>query len=475
MSKIKDVKRESKPVGGLAWILANKILFILHTFLYVAVTGLLIVIWAVTFDPVSAAVSQAVPEGAQQMASAAALFWPIIPILGWLIGYGFHAVTYLMYNDKIEYLANVRRVSLFGILFIYHAWFFASVNLLLIVINVSIISEPFFTWPLLIWGIGFGIHAVGFFTWDIMMQKEISNLKRVKPEFSENQAIYVSRLKIMQIWLLLANVAYLIGTIILIYTRPLWGLEINYYVNGVLIDPIINLIPWMILVGVHALSFLLFNYMRSINGIKSSLILDMVAYAAFNIYYIIVQVTLPELVSRQLEIWVHYPLILWGIVLAVHIVVMLKWDMFLPSATEKIKGPSTEGFEDFQLKRKAIILLFWQWTFIAHICVYIAGIILLSVDLTALGLSDVIIHVIMGWLIGLTIHSACFVIILKKIKGFLTWTAILHIAAYIPTCVYLVLINVLIAPGILWSVIAIAGWGIGLGLHVLLAYLAKNR
>jgi len=30
-------------------------------------------------------------------------------------------------------------------------------------------------------------------------------------------------------------------------------------------------------------------------------------------------------------------------------------------------------------------------------------------------------------------------------------------------------------PEFAWSAIAIGGWGIGLGFHILLAYLAKNR
>ncbi len=43
------------------------------------------VIWAVSFESVSTAISQEVLEDVQGTASAAVLFWPIIPILGWLI------------------------------------------------------------------------------------------------------------------------------------------------------------------------------------------------------------------------------------------------------------------------------------------------------------------------------------------------------------------------------------------------------
>ena len=81
----------------------------------------------------------------------------------------------------------------------------------------------------------------------------------------------------------------------------------------------------------------------------------------------------------------------------------------------------------------------------------------------------------MGWLIGVAVHGAFFISYYKQIRAFLSWTAIIHAAVYITVGVYLVILNVTIATGIAWSAIALGGWGIGFGLHVLLAYLVKNR
>ncbi|MBY9006900.1 MAG: 2TM domain-containing protein, partial [Candidatus Lokiarchaeota archaeon] len=49
----------------------------------------------------------------------------------------------------------------------------------------------------------------------------------------------------------------------------------------------------------------------------------------------------------------------------------------------------------------------------------------------------------------------------------------IHIGAYIPTSIFLVVANIIFFPEFLWSVIAIAGWGVGLGLHLLIANLTK--
>ncbi|GAG57958.1 unnamed protein product, partial [marine sediment metagenome] len=68
-----------------------------------------------------------------------------------------------------------------------------------------------------------------------------------------------------------------------------------------------------------------------------------------------------------------------------------------------------------------------------------------------------------------------YVIALKQITAFLMWTAVLHSAAYIGGIPLLVTINILFAPAILWSAIALGGWAIGLGAHLLLAFLTRKQ
>ncbi|MHA1688446.1 MAG: 2TM domain-containing protein, partial [Promethearchaeota archaeon] len=269
----KDLGKEN--VKGLAGILSNKDLFILHTFIYIAVNGLLILIWALTTDFLS------VP-------------WPFYSILGWGIGYGFHAVTFLMYNDKIKSLSVARRKGKFAILYIYHAWFYVSVNILIIVANITIIEYLLFLWPLLVWGIGFAIHSIGFFTWDKRLIQEKNYFKPYFPNLPEKNLEYLADLKNIQFWLLVGNVAYFTVSVILAYTAPLFGV---YYMtsiqNGVMIDPIYNIIPWAIFLGIHGCSYYLFKYKLTIPLLNSSLMLNMLAYIAYNVYFIILQILNP--------------------------------------------------------------------------------------------------------------------------------------------------------------------------------------
>lgn len=67
-------------------VLTNKVLFIIHAFLYLAVNGLIALLWAINLS------LEPIP------------FIPIFPILGWGIGIGIHAITYIMYNEKSQLL-----------------------------------------------------------------------------------------------------------------------------------------------------------------------------------------------------------------------------------------------------------------------------------------------------------------------------------------------------------------------------------
>jgi len=77
--------------SGLIKIFSHRILFLIHLFAYVAVSLLLILIWAVSL-PVLPSV----------------YFIPFFPIFGWGFGIGAHSLVYLMYNDKIKYLSELR-------------------------------------------------------------------------------------------------------------------------------------------------------------------------------------------------------------------------------------------------------------------------------------------------------------------------------------------------------------------------------
>jgi hypothetical protein len=445
---------EEKKVSGLAAFLAHRIVFALHAFAYISVSLLLAIIWLVTTGM-----------------TGITFFWPFYPMFGWGFGIGFHLIAYLMYNDKIEYLARVRRMSVFNILFVFHAWFYLSVNTFLMIINLTFTpNNLFFIWSVILWGIGFAFHAVGFFTWETYTSKETQKIKRLHPEYSEKRVASIANSNIVQFWLLIIHISYFAVTNILFYL----GDYIPYLdVSGMtLIDTIYGSIAWGILLGIHALEYYFF-VMKTEKGksIWKSLYLHIAAYAALNLFLIVYQFT-----RSTIMVWIHYPLILWGLVLALHLFVSLRWDQFVNAAKDLMERQIIESLEEFELRKEAIKFLFIEFELIAHILIYIGTMILLAIQFSIQGIDMILlIYPIFGWLIAISINASFLWIFYTQESSFLRATAVIHIMVYIPTSILLVMINILFVPRILWSVIAMAGWGIGLGLHILLAYLLTQK
>ncbi|HEY0088048.1 MAG TPA: 2TM domain-containing protein, partial [Candidatus Lokiarchaeia archaeon] len=78
---------------------------------------------------------------------------------------------------------EVRRKSTFSVLYVYHLFFYTSINVFLFIIDISTFGIWFFYWPLLLWGIGFGVHSLGFFTWERSLNKAANKLKTKHPDF----------------------------------------------------------------------------------------------------------------------------------------------------------------------------------------------------------------------------------------------------------------------------------------------------
>jgi hypothetical protein len=441
-------------VSGLAAFLANRIVFYLHAFAYLSVNLLLIIIWAVTTG-----------------LTGIGYFWPLFVMFGWGFPFGLHFIAYLMYNDKIQYLANVRRQSAFSILFVFHAWLYLSINTFIMIINFTFTPDlPYFIWVVALWGIGFGFHAIGFLVWRPFITKEEEKLKTTFPNYSEKRIESIASSHVIQFWLLLIHLSYFIVVNLLFYLEeflPFINLEGMNFINI-----IYGSIAWGIIVGIHALEYYFF-VIRVEKGepIWKSFYLHIIAYLALNIFLIIYQFT-----RSTFMIWIHYPLISWGVVLALHLYVTLNWEKFLSSAKELMQRQISEQLEDFELRKEAIKFLFIDFELIAHILIYISTIILLGIQFAIEGIDLILlIYPIFGWLIAISINASFLWIFYTQESSFLKATAAIHISVYIPTSILMVLINILFAPGILWSVIAIAGWGIGVGLHVLLAYLLTKK
>lgn len=434
-------------------ILSHRILFAIHAFVYVAVNLLLVLIWGITLG-----------------LAENKYFWPFFAMFGWGFGIGFHALIYLMYNDIIPYLTKIRDQSVLGLSFIFHAWFYVMVNIFLLIINLTsldLLNLLWFPWALGGWGIGFGFHAVGFFTWEKNFNNQLEKL-RTKGDYSEKQLKKVANVKIAGFWILLIHVAYFIVVNILIYTTGI--LEVIRQIPDIeMTEPIYSTITWSILLLLHILGYYLFNYVEKLKPILKGLIWHAVAFISMNIYAIVYQFAPQNPIP-----WIQYSTILWGVVLALHGLVVFKWDSIKKPALEKVKS-IYKDLEEFEYNAKANRRIFWQCSFMFHIPVYILGVILIGMQFPSLGIDiTLLVYPAMGWLIGLCVHCTIFIVVWKNITGFWKWTAMLHLGAYIPTSIFLVIINTLLLPELLWSVIAIAGWGIGFGAHVLIAILVKK-
>ena len=115
----------------------------LHVFLYSSVMGLLVLIWAIRVSRMGLR-----------------FFWPMYPMFGWGFACGLHLILYLSYNNKIRFLSKIRQRPYFGAFFITHAWFYISVSIFLIVINVLYSAFPWSAFAIIGWGIGFGFHVI---------------------------------------------------------------------------------------------------------------------------------------------------------------------------------------------------------------------------------------------------------------------------------------------------------------------------
>ncbi|TFG20358.1 MAG: 2TM domain-containing protein [Promethearchaeota archaeon] len=404
----------------------NRIFVILHLFVYLAVSGLLTLIWAL--------------DGGLNF------FWPVFAMLGWGIGIGIHLITYLIYYDIVPYLTKVKQKSKFAVLFIYHALIYILVNLLIIIADLMTPGSIFFYWPLSMWGILFGCHAAGFL---MMMKGMIPDIDDKKPQFSVN-------VKIINFWILIAHIAYFIVGTILIYTMELTTDGDLNIIEGTMM--------WATLLGVHAFGYFFYYYIDFIEGVIKGLIVHIAFYAAIIGWLIYAYTKVQEGIFYPL-----YPIILWGILIAFHSFISIKWDDILKGALGTIERQFA-GLDKYELRAKAKRLFFWQWSLMAHIVIYAVGLILIGITMAIESVNiALLIHPAMGWAIAIAIHSSFYIINLKNIQGFWKRTFALHLATYISVGIYLIIINAMIG-GYPFSAITVVGWGIGLGIHYILAY-----
>ena len=134
-----------------------------------------------------------------------------------------------------------------------------------------------------------------------------------------------------------------------------------------------------------------------------------------------------------------------------------------------------QKLDKYDIHSRARWLAFWKWSFIAHIGIFAAALIMTGIQIYLESYDPMILlHAAFGEGIGLSIHGAIYYSLLKNIRGFWRWTFFIHLVIYVVVGVYLVILNIVLVPGIAWSAIALAGWGIGLGVHFLIAKFASE-
>jgi len=157
----KEKIKQPEQLKGFASIF-SKIPTALHVFLYTSVMSLLVLIWALNVS-----------------VNGILFFWPLHPMFGWGFGSGYHLILYLAYNDKIKFLSKIRKRRYFGVLFITHAWFYISVSIYLIILNVLYSSFPWSVFAIMGWGIVFGYHVI---IASLMKSPKPTEIRTKKPE-----------------------------------------------------------------------------------------------------------------------------------------------------------------------------------------------------------------------------------------------------------------------------------------------------
>ncbi|MFX1310321.1 MAG: 2TM domain-containing protein [Promethearchaeota archaeon] len=476
---IKEVKEKPKEKNWLVKVLTNRSFFVIHGFLYLSVNGFLIMIWLLSLQ-----------------FTGLVFFWPFHSLFGWGFGVGFHALSYVMYNDKSEYLTYIRQQSRYIMTFVYHAFFYISINLYLFLLNLIDLRFIWFTWTLGYWGIFFGYHALGFFTWNKIFNKQWKKLRPKYQDYSKKRLKSKIKYKIGNFWILLIHLTYFIVTYIIVNVYVFVGTGLGEIERLIILDIFIS---WGIYLVWHAFAYLLYYHVGILKSVVKGLLLHISIYSIVNgqLYYRNIEF------EDVFSILIYF-MLLWGIGVVIHTIIAIKWTSIMEKEQAKVlakyegreikqiekfwSGFSTEELpqEEILPKIKTILdkdeirslakgILFWRWSFITHIIIYITGLIIIGINLTALGINLIIlIHPIMGWLIGVAFHGAFYYVFQKPIKGFLNYTAFLHFIVYIVTCTYLVILNFLFTPGIPWSLIAILGWGIGIGIHIILMYITRE-
>lgn len=441
-----------------------KLIFLVHLYVYIAVNLLLLGINFV---------------GWQGFA------WFPLPLIGWGIGIALH---YALYKFSIS-----RKVKIMDAIFILHFITYALVNLLLIYVNISNLWENFNFWfllPLFGWGIGIIIHLT------------VNQLSKSKGKTVSEMSfiLHLVAYGIVNFFLLYINISmfWLSQYLWFLYPLVLWGIgiifhaitakiiinrklsgigltrlvnkmllitNIAYYscVNlallflGILVIPQVytgTLFMWPILIALHAIYIGLFHYFERIVVSFKAVIFHATIYAAS---YIAAFIRPPVLNSFTIN-WMIFGALIWAIAIAIHLVLAIIWE---------------RSEHNLKVLNRSV--------FLVHLFAYVITMItLIILNLTTFTGPLWSIVAAFGWLVGLGEHYVLYLCYekekLQKInaRGILKISTYIHITAYVLVGILLIWINLNLG-GFLWFIIAMVGWGIGLGPHLIINNLVNKK
>ncbi len=432
--------------------LTNRIVFLIHLFLYAGVNLLLILIWGLT---------------------GAGIFWPIGPIFGWGIAIALHSITYLAYNDKVKFLSKiVQEGNRMKILFMYHSTLYVSVMLLLIFVDIMRIPGGFtgnFVYAIVIWGILVLIHGIGFSSFNKLMDKHMVELKEKNPGASDKKIRRDASVKIGNTIAILMHIGLFV-----VLNALLFAFRFPSLVPADRLNFVMGTVAWAIVLALHVIGYLI-TFFTKLQSKWKVLIINTAAFVAFGSSVIIRNYT----IDAELLLFWHYPVVVMGIWIGILIVINILWNPLLKQAQNRIrKNDRTSDLEDFEVTTKAKRMIYLEWSLVAHLVIYIVGLFLMNSPNPAFyslyGLGILYIPAL-GWLIGLVIHAMVVLIIWKPVKDKLNISLLIHLTIYIFAGILLVTLNLVLTPGtILWSAIALGGWGLALGFHLLLKVFKKR-
>lgn len=377
-----------------------KLVLLIHLFVYAAVNGLCFLI---------------------NLTAWQGRLWAWHVTAGWGIGLAIHLGFYWIFTSGVKSISRT--------IFITHLIAYATVNINLVTINfVYMALAPGVIWahiPILIWGYGVLIH------------------------FILNSQIEGKGLNAKQIGKLTSNMIFLIDIGYYgIMNALLYYLNLFNIVYGLAFG---TLIAWGVAVCAHAVLTVVLNYVEGITAARKGWIVHVTIFALVQLEVYISKAYFPDITGLTLGMLIAT--CIWGIAVLAHLILVIRWD--------QTKG----DVEDFM---KSLFIMHC----IAYIAgVALLTVINFMIFEGRLWVPTAA----LGWLVGLGIHGMLYYLVKSKEKDALKITINLHLTAYLLTMALLTWLNLAIWQGRLWVPTVALGWGIGLGEHLLIYMLKKQN